>query len=82
MLPENSFASNFVPANWKERLRRVISSPTLATPEKRTQPAIWYTGLAAEPADFSRQLAELNSSIVRENQQAEIAAAKTRSDSH
>jgi hypothetical protein len=82
MLPENSFASNLVPANWKERLRRVISSPTLANPEKRTQPAIWYTGLAAEPSNFSRQLADLDLSIVRENQRAEVAAGKTQGDPH
>jgi hypothetical protein len=82
MLPEKSFVSNLVPSNWRERLRRVIGSPTISTPETSTQPAIWYTGLAAEPAEFSKQLVDLDLSIIRENQRAEVAAGKIQAGRH
>ncbi|MGD1072878.1 MAG: hypothetical protein ABSB15_22375 [Bryobacteraceae bacterium] len=78
MLPEISFAPSIsAPVNWKERLRRAVGSPlgellgafTMA-PAARTSSCVWYAGIAAEPAEFSRQLADLDLSIVRENRQA------------
>jgi hypothetical protein len=58
MLPEISFAS------W---LRRALKT----APARGTKSSIWYAGLAAEPAEFTRQLADLDVSILRENQRCQ-----------
>jgi hypothetical protein len=77
MLPEISFASifassngapsNAAPSKWKQRLRRALTT----APARGTKSSIWYAGLAAEPAEFSRQLADLDLSILRENQRCQ-----------
>ena len=85
MLPQVSFASSISTqqVNWKQRLRRAVGSPlgellfTTASVAEAISPG-WYTGIAAEPEEFSRQLLDLDSSIVLENQQAEFSRVRSR----
>jgi hypothetical protein len=65
--------------NWKDWLHRALGiqltelrRALTAVPPINARPSIWYVGLAAEPVEFSRQLAALHSSIQLENQRSRV----------
>jgi hypothetical protein len=51
--------------NWKIRCGNWLRHAMRSTPPTTPVPLVWYAGLAAEPEEFSQQLAALDTSVQR-----------------